>query len=100
MNNKYKNRAHFGVKKFREILHLFCVDITATNTAEITGINRNTINKLFNAFRNRILEISINDSYCNEKGIFELDESYFGAKRIRGKRGRGDGLVKHLYLEY
>ena len=22
-------------------------------------------------------------------GTFELDESYFGAKRVRGKRGRG-----------
>ena len=24
-------------------------------------------------------------------GVVELDESYFGAKRIRGKRGRGAG---------
>ena len=24
-----------------------------------------------------------------ELGEFELDESYFGARRIRGKRGRG-----------
>ena len=24
-----------------------------------------------------------------DTGIFELDESYFGAKRVRGKRGRG-----------
>ena len=22
-------------------------------------------------------------------GIYDLDESYFGAKRVRGKRGRG-----------
>jgi transposase-like protein len=24
-----------------------------------------------------------------DSGVFELDESYFGAKRVRGKRGRG-----------
>ena len=24
-----------------------------------------------------------------DTGVFELDESYFGAKRVRGKRGRG-----------
>ena len=24
-----------------------------------------------------------------ESGVFEVDESYFGAKRVRGKRGRG-----------
>ena len=31
------------------------------------------------------------DVFVNGKelGIFELDESYFGAKRVRGKRGRG-----------
>ena len=27
--------------------------------------------------------------YSLEEGEFELDESYFGAKRVRGKRGRG-----------
>ena len=42
-------------------------------------------------------------------GEFELDESYFGAKRIRGKRGRGAagktpvfGLLKrdgNVYVE-
>ena len=36
------------------------------------------------------------------KGDFELDESYFGAKRIRGKRGRGaaDGLILNRYEHY
>jgi transposase len=29
---------------------------------------------------------------------FELDESYFGAKRVRGKRGRGDCSEKPLYF--
>ena len=24
-----------------------------------------------------------------DTGVFELDESYFGANRVRGKRGRG-----------
>ncbi|MFT4967821.1 MAG: hypothetical protein ACI9CD_000835 [Candidatus Deianiraeaceae bacterium] len=30
--------------------------------------------------------IIINSSE-RENGVFELDESYFGAKRVRGKRG-------------
>ena len=29
------------------------------------------------------------EEYQQEFGEFELDESYFGARRIRGKRGRG-----------
>ena len=37
--------------------------------------------------RQRILEESEKEIF--KKGIFELDESYFGAKRVRGKR-RGE----------
>ncbi len=66
----------------------FCEDITASKTAILLGINRNTINRYFNLFRKKIALASL-----AEKGVFsgeiECDESYFGAKRIRGKRGRG-----------
>jgi DNA-binding protein Fis len=37
----------------------YCEDETATKTAKYTGVNRNTINKLFDKFRQRIAEISI-----------------------------------------
>ncbi len=33
------------------------------------------------------------------QGEIEVDESYFGARRTRGKRGRGS-YGKHLHLEY
>jgi len=33
------------------------------------------------------MELAI--SQAPSLGEFELDESYFGAKRVRGKRGRG-----------
>ncbi len=45
-------------------------------------------NRYFNLFREKILEINPIESK-QESGVFELDESYFGAKRVRGKRGRG-----------
>ena len=32
-------------------------------------------------------------------GEFELDESYFGAKRVRGKKAE-EQLEKHLFLDY
>ena len=32
-------------------------------------------------------------------GEFELNESYFGANRVRGKRGRG-AAGKHPYLAF
>ena len=50
----------------------------------IVGVNRNTINRYFNIIREKIFKKSL-----KEIGTFELDESYFGTKRVRGKRGRG-----------
>ncbi len=77
----------------KKIMKCFCKDLTASTTAKILSINRNTISAYFNEFRVKILE-----NYIKEHGkefgvfdhnVFELDESYFGARRIRGKRGRG-----------
>jgi transposase-like protein len=73
--------------KIKKILQCFCLDLDATKTAKLLGINRNTINRYFNIFREKIAKYSLSKSA--EFGEFELDESYFGAKRVRGKRGRG-----------
>lgn len=51
-------------------------------------MNRNTINLYYSHFRNLILEQSFTES-AKDSEIFQLDESYFGAKRVRDKRGRG-----------
>jgi transposase-like protein len=57
----------------------------------LLGINRNTINKYFNIFRKNIY-----NNQLSEKrkliGEIEVDESYFGPRRVRGKntkKGRG-----------
>lgn len=52
-----------------------------------SGVNRNTVNRLYVLLRRRIVELSIREG--QELGEFEIDESYFGARRVRGKRGRG-----------
>ncbi len=87
MKNKYINKARITERKFRKILMYFSKDATASKTAKYSKVNRNTVNRLFNLFRKRISEVSIANT--PELGEFEVDESYFGAKRIRGKRGRG-----------
>ena len=86
MKNKYFNRSHISERKFRQILKLFCKDYTAFAVSDSTGISRITINKLYAVFRKRILSVINNDPLNNE---VEIDESYFGARRVRGKRGRG-----------
>ncbi len=74
--------------KIRKIINCFSMDLTATATSELLKLNRKTVNNYFTGFRELILEDSI-QKHQKELGIFELDESYFGAKRVRGKRGRG-----------
>ena len=77
-------------------------DITVTACAEIVGVNRNTVNSWYNEFRHKILLAAIAETRA-EGGEFEVDESYFGACRVRGKRGRGaayDGLIVNGYDHY
>lgn len=88
MQNKYYIRSRISEGKFREIIHYFCHDETASKTAIYTKISRVTINKIFNQIRKKIF-LAHTRQEEKSSGIFELDESYFGAKRVRGKRGRG-----------
>jgi transposase len=73
--------------KIKKILKCFCEDLPSIKTARILEINRNTTDRYYNIFREKIAQFSLSEQA--EFGEFELDESYFGAKRIRGKRGRG-----------
>jgi len=51
MKNKYIYHSKISEAKFREILHLFLLDLTATQVAEITHISRNSINVIFNKIK-------------------------------------------------
>ena len=84
---KVRIRTWISRAKFRQILRLFAVDLTAVQIAELVQLNRNTVNRYLTLIRQAVA------SYCESESPFsgeiELDESYFGARRIRGKRGRG-----------
>ena len=73
--------------KFHLLLKCFVADLSATRTSEIAGMNRNTVNRYFRAFRKRICEICALESPFS--GSIEVDESYFGPRRARGERRRG-----------
>ena len=87
MKNKYANRSKISEAKFRQVVKLFAADLDAGQIAEIASINRNTVNRYLAAIRLRIAE------YCEDEspvqGEIEVDESFFGARRVKGKRGRG-----------
>jgi len=87
--NKYINKSKISEVKFREIISYFVADLSATQISDLSGVSRNSINKYLMAIRQRIYNYCLVDSLCSVLGDIELDESYFGAKRVRGKRGRG-----------
>jgi len=59
--------------------------LNATQILNLTGLSRNSINKLIKAIRIKIANLCEIDKPFSG----EVEESYFGAKRKKGKRGRG-----------
>jgi len=86
MKNKYVKRAKISEGKFKLLIRYFVHDLDAKTITSLTGLNRNTVNRYMMLIWKRIAE------FCEEespfKGEIEVDESYFGGKRIKGKRGR------------
>lgn len=79
--------------KTGKILHHFIVDVEASKTAQLIGLNRKTVDKYYGLFRELIYQERTME-FEKLEGVVELDESYFGARRLRGKhqklkRGRG-----------
>ena len=98
MKNKYMHHAKISEAKFRQLLKLFALDLTAVQSTELTGLNHNTVGRLYAAIRRRLAEYSREISPA--RGEFEADESYFGPRRVKGRRGRGAGrktIVFGLY---
>lgn len=82
---KYSKISKYQVKK---ILKCFSEDLPAIKTASLLRLNRKTIDRYYNLFREKIALASMKEMVVIS-GEVELDESYFGARRVRGKRGRG-----------
>ena len=87
MRNRYVKRSRISEKKFRQLVKLFSLQLDAVQISALSHLNRNTINRYLAAMRNRIAEFCEPESPL--KGEVEIDESYFGARRVKGKRGRG-----------
>ena len=85
--NKYYKQSHISERKFRELLRCFALDLNAKESSQLTGISHVSCKLIYTKLRLRIVKQSVDELASD--GVYELDESYFGAKRVRGKRGRG-----------
>lgn len=87
-------RARIHHRKVTKLMECFCLDVDATRTAVLIGVNRKTVNAWFMYFRLAIFWQRTKRRQELIGGEVEIDESYHGAKRKRGfhgklKRGRG-----------
>ena len=69
------------------MVRLFTLNLDAVQISKLTYLNRNIVNRYLRALRTRIAETCEVESPFS--GEVEIDESYFGAKRVKDKRGRG-----------
>jgi transposase len=87
MNNKYYKRSKISEPVFRHIIKCFALDLTATETAQLSPVSLRSVTVIFDKLRGKIA------NWCEQStpfsGTIEVDESYFGPRRIPGKRGRG-----------
>ena len=86
--NRYYRCSKISERKFLRVLRHFALDVTASRTAQLTGLTRKSVTVIFLKIRERIAEECERASPFSSCEV-EVDESYFGARRVRGKRGRG-----------
>lgn len=86
--NRYYRCSKISERKFLRVLRHFALDLTASRTAQLTGLQRKSVTTIFLKIRERIAEECERASPFSQCEV-EVDESYFGARRVRGKRGRG-----------
>jgi transposase-like protein len=70
-------------------MRYFALDLSASDTARLTGISLRSINAIYIKLRWRLAAEC--EAHAGLSGQIEVDESYFGPRRVRGKRGRGAG---------
>ncbi len=86
--NRYYRRSRIAEWKFRLLLRYFALDLPSSDVAELTSLTHKTVNTIFLKIRRRLAQDCERRSPLSS-GEIEVDESYFGARRVRGKRGRG-----------
>ncbi len=89
MQNRYVVRSRISEALFRCFTRCVAADLTAVQIAQLTSLNRNTVNRLLTFLRERMAQAC--ELERPFRGHVEVDESYFGPRRVKGKAGRGAG---------
>ena len=93
--NRYYQRSRIAERPFRQLLRYFALDLSASDTVRLTGISLRSVNDIYIKLRHRLAEECEHHNALS--GQIEVDESYFGPRRVRGKRGRGAGGKTNVF---
>ena len=85
--NKYYKCSHVSEHKFRHLIKCFSLDLNAFEAHKIVNISHRSCKVIYGKLRWYIAHFLQESKAAT--GEFECDESYFGPRRIRGKKGRG-----------
>lgn len=88
MKNRYIKRAQISERQIRQLLQLFALDVSALTATKICRLNYRTTHRFYGLMRERLITLALAEARPFA-GEVEIDESYFGPRRVRGKRGRG-----------
>lgn len=99
--NKYYKRSKIPEWKFRSLVLCFARDLSATDTARLTGLTRKSVTTIFLKIRQRLAQECKRSSPL-WAGRVELTEAHTCTRCICGKRGCGTNHGKPLFslLEY
>jgi transposase len=87
--NRYFRFAKISEAKLRQLLRCFALDLSATQSAKMTGLSVRRTNDIYLRLRKKLAQEC--EKLSPFRGHLEADESYFGPRRVRGRRGRSAG---------
>jgi transposase len=81
---KYSKLSDYKIKK---ILQCFTNELTAIQASKVLNLNRHTIDRYYQIFREKIADYQ-EKNIKKMSGEIEIDESYFGSRHKGDRRGR------------
>lgn len=96
--NRYYRGSRISEKKSREIIRYFTLDKIANRTENLTEMTHKSVNQIYLKIRLRLTQDCLRESPFSRE--IEVDESYFGARRVKGKRGRGASSKQIVFGNY
>ena len=95
MSNIYLKHAHLAERQFRRVLKVYCADVGGLTASKLTRLNKNTAHRLFGLLRARVLKMAEGETAALTGGV-QVGESYFGPRRVRGRRGLGSRIIASI----